>query len=211
MSDAELAYAAPRPSAGDHAGARHQGDRPGAPRKFLGSPGFRRAARAQHALRPASRPTPPRPRPLREACPRTRPPASPSLSRPTSRSPPPASWRHRPGRQPEPRHLPRPRQRRGRARAARATSSTPPRRRSRTCTSRTSPSPARTAGSASPTRGAPMGTGLHDYAHLARTVRPGERHQRDRRALAALAGRRRRRPSAPRGTGPAQLDYLRSN
>ena len=38
--------------------------------------------------------------------------------------------------------------------------------------------------------GAPMGTGLHDYPHLLETVRPARaRHQRDRRALAALAGR----------------------
>ncbi len=39
--------------------------------------------------------------------------------------------------------------------------------------------------------GAPMGAGLHDYPHLLETVRPRARDQRDRRALAALAGRRR--------------------
>ena len=38
--------------------------------------------------------------------------------------------------------------------------------------------------------GAPMGEGLHDYPHLLAQVAPARtRHQRDRRALAALAGR----------------------
>ena len=176
--------------------ARHEGHRARSPRALPAARrGLRRPARAQHAVRArlrARRSTRPSGCCARR-CPRTRRPASRSPSRPTSRSRPPTSSGSSSAiGSPSTSASASTRQRRRAARAARATPSSAARRSSQNVHVKDFAFARQDGWVGFTYCGAPMGAGLHDYPHLLETVRPARaRHQRDRRALAALAGRRR--------------------